>query len=204
MDWFDYWRVRVLPSLFGSAHRPLRRRWGRPERIIRATAVTIALLAVPLSVATATSTYDAIRETAAEMQANTFPAIAVLLEDAIPKSSSASGPGGVPLNEVPAMATWTTADGVTHEGLVSVDSSLAVGAEVPIWVTSDGKPTPPPKTADWAVMNAAVAGLSRLTWTGLAIVVGYRLAMWLADAVRRVLWGREWDRIEPIWSREHE
>lgn len=172
---------------------PVPRSGSRAERFAKAVAVAAALLAVPVAVAMGEMRYAAAMQDAAEKASATSETVAVLQEDA--------GSFGALFPEVPVLATWRGPDGSAHEGAVLAEPELTAGAEVPVWLDSDGELTAAPTTQGENLAASVTASLRDLLLMELAVLAGYWLLRRLIELARQASLGAEWGRIEPKWSR---
>jgi len=95
---------------------------------------------------------------------------------------------------------WTDPAGATHQARVPVPDSLAVGRQVPVWLTVEGQVAAAPTPAATSASNAGF--LAVLAWIGSAALIAGASAL----ARRRLdhsdlrRWGQDWLRVEPTWS----
>jgi hypothetical protein len=127
------------------------------------------------------------------------PVRAVLLAD-VPRAPSSAQPTASPLPRVP--VEWTAVDGTEETGELVLRAPMPAGAAVDAWVDREGRltATPPPRTAE-AIAFGVGAGLAAgaLAW-GL-LVLAWSGVCRLTAARNDAAWAREWERVEPMWSR---
>ncbi|NMH99307.1 hypothetical protein [Pseudonocardia acidicola] len=126
------------------------------------------------------------------------PVNAVLLT-ASPVLPASQGSPWLAPSRVP--ASWTGPDGKPHTGLVTVRGILKAGATVRSWVDRSGALAPAPSSAASAGISAVIVALGVLGagWTLLgSLWVGGRHLIAARNDAR---WTREWERVEPQWSR---
>lgn len=95
---------------------------------------------------------------------------------------------------------WTGPDGRDQEGRAVLESPVAAGNEVPIWVDRNDRPVPAPVTGTTAVV-AGIAAAGAVAASGWAVLYGAWAAVRRFTLARNArAWDEEWTRLEPRWS----
>lgn len=100
----------------------------------------------------------------------------------------------------PVRARWTPPGGTAVIGFVPVTGPRSAGDAVAVWVDRGGRVVAAPVTEATATVEAWSRGtaVALVGWGGLGLVwLGVRRATAARNAVR---WGRDWARVEPVWS----
>jgi hypothetical protein len=158
----------------------------------------VAVLGLGVALAVGLSEFAAGTERARVESATRVPADATLVADAPRATESFTG---VPLVQVPATVTVTAPDGEQKVGTAAVGVGTRAGATVPVWLTSDGEMTSAPGTPSGALAAGVGAGLAVLVADACVILAAWLTARRLALALNVRSWEREWERVEPMWSR---
>jgi hypothetical protein len=175
---------------------PLCRSWDRIEAVLLAVVAVAALATVPVAVWFGDTVYESGLHTVAQQVATRHQVAAVLLQDA---PYGIEGENGVATVSVP--GRWQLPDGTERVGEVSAKPGTPAGTAVQTWIDRSGSPTAAPMTGEQATWRAVSAGLATITGALLALTVAFRLVRWRLDRARWSWWDREWERIEPRWTR---
>ncbi|WP_344682668.1 Rv1733c family protein [Saccharopolyspora taberi] len=189
-----------LGHALGAAGNPLRRGADRLVAWLTVALVVAGLLAVPFAATWASMSYEwelavAAREAASRHEVQAVATGPVELREA------ASGPHSAQPEQIWALVSWQGRDGSPRSEPVEVGVNTVAGARVPLWVDDQDRVTGPPRTADQVVVSAwtnGVAGWLVLV-TGCAALIA--LVRWAAEAAASRNWEREWDVVEPTWTR---
>jgi hypothetical protein len=102
---------------------------------------------------------------------------------------------------VPVAAQWTGPRGEPHSGTVRAPAGLPAGAAVTVALDGSGAVVEPPPAVAGPTATGLVAGFGTLAacWGLLAVGGGIWRARLTARDQRAL--GREWARVEPVWSR---
>src|SRR5215467_5026358 len=135
-------RARRLACQLGLDANPLRRRTDKIATSLAALLLLVFLVGAPLLAAAAYGWAGRVgaAEQRAERSWREVPA--VLLKSVPAPNPFASGLFGY--TWVP--ARWVAPDGQARYGNIAVETGMAAGRSVPIWVDAAGRPTDPPLT----------------------------------------------------------
>ena len=158
----------------------------------------VAVLGLGVALVVGLSEFAAGMDRARVESATRTPAAATLVADAPRASESFTG---MPLVQVPATVTWTAPDGTRKVGTAVVGVGTRAGSTVPVWLTGDGEMTSAPATPSGAVGLGVGAGLAVLVMDACVIAAAWPAARRLTLALNVRAWEREWERVEPLWSR---
>jgi hypothetical protein len=163
----------------------------RKELALRLGAVVLALLLLPFALAFGSTTY-ANASARAESQAHSVrPVTATVVET----------PAGAPTTT--RIVRWQLPNGATRTTRITVDrGSTQPGDQVHIWLDAAGHPTDPPESEAGAVVLGAGAALLAWLLGVLVIATLHHLALRNLRRRQSAAWQREWELVEPIWSRE--
>ncbi|WKX69008.1 hypothetical protein [Streptomyces sp. XD-27] len=96
---------------------------------------------------------------------------------------------------------WTEKNGAVRTGVAEVPPGAEKGETVRVWVDRAGKVTDAPLPASSATATGWTAGAMTAA-AGVTAVWGTRAAVrWAFDRRRYAQWEKEWDVLEPVWSR---
>jgi hypothetical protein len=161
------------------------------ELVLRAAAAVLALLLLPFALALGSNTY-ANRSARALSQARSVqPVTATVVEL----------PAGAPTTT--RLVRWQLPGGAPRTARLTVDrGSTQPGDQVHIWLDAAGHPTDPPESEFGAVVLGTGAAL--LAWLLAVLLVAslHHLALLVLRRRRSAAWQREWELVEPTWSRE--
>lgn len=185
----------VLWSALYSGSNPLIRDSDRRLARCAATLLALALLAVPLVAVYGVTYHAGLVESSSEQLAARSKVTAVLLDeppaDTRPTAVSLRTP-----RRATATASWSTRDGVNHEGRIPVPSDAKAGDEVAIWIDSTGTRVNAPMTASQAVATAVLAAVT--VWLVVLATLGgiylYRRARLVR--ARYTEWEHEWRELD--------
>lgn len=183
-----------LGAAVARRHNPLWRRTDTLRSRLRVLLVLAVTATAALAALLAVGFYHQDRAAAQRQAAALHRTQAVALTDAD------QGHGGYGAG-FSAVLRWTDPSGATRQGRAAVDAATVTGAGVPVWLDSADRPTAPPTTAADSTSMAILLG-------GLVLVTGASLVLAGASLARSRLgradlrdWEREWNRIEPAWTR---
>jgi hypothetical protein len=193
-------RVMWMVRRMGRTDNPLRRVSDRVESWTTTIVLLAIVLAMPwAAIRAAEATYrEEIRTNAYERE-HRFAVQAVLLEDAAWHAGPAGG-GRPPPDAVPARGRWPTPKGVAVTGTVLAHLGQRAGSTVDVWVDEAGVLTGPPAQRSPATDAAMVALLTALAVCG-ALAGVLAAARRLLNRHRMRAWQREWQAVEPFWSK---
>jgi hypothetical protein len=96
---------------------------------------------------------------------------------------------------------WNDGDGSVHSGKAEVAKGSERGMTVRIWVGPEGVVTVEPMTSANVKATAWAAGLTAAA-TVAAVTLGVGVCVRaVLDRRRYAAWGKEWESLEPQWSR---
>jgi hypothetical protein len=177
----------------GFGVSPLRRSVDRVEAGVLIGTLLLGLLVVPVAAAVGTGAHEAAANQAAHQRSLLRVVPALTLEDAVAPI------GRRVMGQVPVRVSWAD-DTETEEAVVEVEPGTPAGTEVSVWVDSQGRESPRPRTASETVVTGvwtAVAGLL-VAWSVLALaLLGIRRAL---DHRRLQMWETEWRHVAPHWT----
>ncbi|WP_157573796.1 Rv1733c family protein [Nocardia jejuensis] len=171
---------------------PLMRVSDRFEVVVRALAVLLAAIAIPMAGAIGTVSYTGAVDRITAQDAGKSHITATVTADA--QRMLESDRMRVPPDRYQAPVEWVV-DGRTETAVVEVTGPQVPGAAVPLWIGKDGRPTAEPARPG----SAAAEGIG----TGIAILIecwcAAAAAVWITasvlDARRNAHWEREWKSI---------
>jgi hypothetical protein len=168
-------------------------------RALMVVAVLLLIGAPALGTAAGWYSYNHGRSVAAAQEVSLRPARAEVLTDA-PESAPWAEETSRPVT-LPVKARWTAPDGGDVKGTIRVPPGTVLGEHTEIWLDRQGKVAPAPLN-DRAIWNGAVtAGLFGLTLTASAGGVAAVAVRRTFNRRRAAEWEREWNQVEPEWSR---
>ncbi|MGV9670575.1 MULTISPECIES: Rv1733c family protein [unclassified Gordonia (in: high G+C Gram-positive bacteria)] len=169
---------RRFAAFYPWSTNPLMRRGDRHLARAGWSAVLVTVLAIPLCIWAATTTYDSVTARADRA----IPASATVL------SVVAADPTAI---DTSATVSWRNADG-THTAITSVPHGTAEGSSIDIWTTADGSQLQQHAGPLERILGAVWVGI--LSWAlvfaimiGAVALVRRRVARAHADQ-----WDREW------------
>lgn len=116
-------------------------------------------------------------------------------------ATAAEASGRVVDEKAWAPVRWTDGDGTAHTARTVVENGLERGMTARIWVGPEGTITAEPMTSANVNATAWAAGLAAAaTVAAVTLGVGVRVRAAL-DRRRYAAWGKEWESLEPQWSR---
>ncbi|MEU9503074.1 hypothetical protein [Streptomyces sp. NPDC048196] len=118
--------------------------------------------------------------------------VAVLVGNAMETVTTRTGDG----NRAKAEVRWTTPDGRTRTGWVSVIPHASAGMRVPLWTNARGDLVPQPPAPSSAMLQAGVAGVGAAVAVGGVVWAGTRLMRALLERRRLKQWALEWGRAD--------
>jgi len=183
-----------LARRLGLDGNPLRRRIDKIAACLAALLMAVFLTGAPmLSVAAARWAGHA--AATAQRAARSWHRVpAVLLRGApLPALGWAFGSSWVP-------ARWTAPDGQERAGRIPVNSRLAAGRTVRLWVDTAGSPTGPPLSHGAAVASEALAAAFASVALGAVLWWLAGAGRWVLDRRRLAAWEAAWAAIGPQWT----
>lgn len=180
----------------GGVHNPLERPSDRLERRLRLLLTVLLAVMLPAAAWLAGSTthrhYGQLRQA---QLAERHPVTAQLLSDA---QAGLDRPGG----DIGARAPvrWSGPGGA-RVAVAPVASGERKGATVTVWLDSRGRVTSPPVTRDVNTTVSVGAGLAAATAAALCLGGAWRGVRRSLDRRRLAGWDREWELVEPRWTR---
>ena len=180
----------------GASPMPTR----RTDRIEDATAwllVTLGLLATLGALFVGRAAHDAALGPARRVEP---PALRVVLLADVPQPATRPAPVPPPAR-VP--VAWTAPDGVEHTDELALRTALRAGAVVDAWIDDDGRLVAAPPAHDGeAVAFGLGAGLTAATLAWAVLHCVWTLVCRATAARVDAAWTREWELVEPVWSRQ--
>ena len=152
-----------------------------------------ALLVLLASLLVGIGSFGALTQRAAVEARDRTPTSAVVLED-VPLVPAAGALAVAPVR-------WTDPDGVERTGSAEVTAPLTAGDQVRIWVGTDHRPVRAPITRLAAGMAASTVTVLVLAVGVLLVLLFGRLAFARVGRMRGAEWEREWEEVEPTWTR---
>jgi hypothetical protein len=184
--------ARVIRGLWPSRN-PLRRATDKAETAIVAGLIAAFLLGAPAASMGAAHWAGAAGQRAE--QVTRYKVDAVLLHDTPGLYYTLYGPVAMP-----ALARWTAPDGSARVGLIKAASSARAGAKVAIWTNQSGKPVGPPPRRGRMSTEEALAAVSAVVLTGLALLVAGMVALGAVNRRRLAAWDTAWQVTGPKWT----
>lgn len=192
-------RHRVAWLTHALTDRQLRRRVDWLTALATVALSVLAVIAVPACVVIGKTLHDQQSQVAAREAVERYQTTAVLTST--PQTYMV---GDNPENQTAvtdAAVRWTDHHGQTHSAVIQVPEGSNQGSTTTVWVDPSGSLAPPPTTQAQVIASAALtAGLLLL-----AIEAGLLVAAvgvhGLAGAYARRAWAREWEVVEPRWTR---
>ncbi|MFC9995085.1 hypothetical protein [Nocardia sp. NPDC127526] len=177
------WRVRPWnPS-------PLMRVSDRFEIVLRALAVVVVIVAVPVAGAFGTVSYtNAADRIAVEDVGKTEISATVTGE---PRLLVDPGRSGVHQDRYEAAVEWNH-DGRSGTATVEIPGPQEVGSTVALWVGADGEPATEPAKPGAAAAEGIGTGLAILVESWCAAAASVWITGAVLDARRNARWDREW------------
>jgi hypothetical protein len=190
--------LRRIARRSGLDGNPLRRRSDRLEAwLVMVLLAGVVLGGPPLAWQVGEVAYDHAARASELDRRHRFPVGAVLVEDSVRRSGTATDRAQPQSTRV--RARWTGPDGTPGDGVVNAEVGAKAGSVVVIWTNEHGAVTQPP-VERYPSTDALVAGL--LTMFVLAaggrcllLVVRVRL-----NRRRMERWQTQWTLVEPVWS----
>ncbi|GGU50124.1 Rv1733c family protein [Lentzea flava] len=170
----------------------------RLEGAVLAAALAVALLAVPVAGAVGSELHARQQTQVSADQQTRQRAEAVLLENAPPVVRVDDR--GTVLETAPVRATWHGPDGQERQGEVQAHYGAIAGTTVPIWIDRHGGLTPPPLSAEGAVITAI--GVALLVWSAVtaAFALLYLVIRFVHTRLRARRWDLEWRQVSRDWT----
>jgi hypothetical protein len=183
-----------LGMALARRHNPLRRRTDVLRARLRIT-LTVALIAITALCAVLALGLYRSDHAAAERYAATLRRVqAVALTDA-DQQHPVSGASFT------AQVSWTDAVG-SRQARIPAHATTLKGDQVTLWLNAAGAPSSPPRPEAYSAGKAAMVGslcFVAATSCALAAAALRRRRLSQADLDR---WARDWEAIEPVWTRK--
>lgn len=184
--------------LYVRKANPLLRRPARAERLVGwALLVLVAMMAAGVPLATLRVYVDA-HSQAQRQRAASFPVAATIIgpQPGTEAGQSADGPSFGSMVRL----RWSW-HGRSHTGSETLYTNPAPGLVTRVWVDSAGRLTGPPwRSLDLVMVPAGVALAGALLTAVAAWAAAVSFQAWLLRRRAR-LWGEEWARVGPLWTR---
>jgi hypothetical protein len=178
---------------------PLRRWVDRVTAVIMLVLLAGVLAAVPVAAVAGTVLYEQSAKSAAAVASTRHPVEATVASD--PAVRVVGGDSQTQTTEVWADVRWVGADGLPRVAAAEVEQGSVVGSKVPLWVDVTEHVTTPPPTASQVMTTAVMSAVMiMLTLQGLCIGMIFSVRL-VAEAYARRAWQREWEIVEPRWTR---
>ncbi|MBB5156055.1 Rv1733c family protein [Saccharopolyspora phatthalungensis] len=190
------WLVHALRSTPNSLRRPA----DRVAAAIMAVLLAAALIGIPVAVWAGFAVHARESAEAAVAVTVTRSVAAVVVE---PPQTRFSGEN----REVQTVTWWSKVQWLGMDGLPRVDTarvppSTEVGGTVPLWVDSADRITEAPDS-DVEVLVGAVTSAVMVLIAWQAVCLGLLfLTRVTADSLATRAWHREWEIVEPKWTRQ--
>jgi hypothetical protein len=178
-----------------------RRPVDRIEDLVLWILIALGLLTAVLATTVAMRRYDeGMHQVNLQMRERT-PVQAVLLEPAPQMLVMDVGGQAVRLDPAPVPIRYVAPDGTERRATARVSGPRPAGDVVPVWVDRQGAMISAPVSGIDAVMSAAVGAIAVLA-VGAVVLVGIGAGVRIATHRFTMLrWAREWEQVEPQWSR---
>ncbi|MHA6758440.1 Rv1733c family protein [Streptacidiphilus sp. PAMC 29251] len=184
-----------LSAFLAHRHNPLWRRTDTLRGRLRALVLLGLAVAAGLSALGALGLYQHDRGHAQRYAARLHQVPAVALTAANQRSVGV-GAGFT------ALVRWTDASGRTHQAQASVDpGTTAAGDRVTVWLDHAQRVSAPPTTAADSTGRAILLGGLLLAGSGSLVLTAGTLARAQLNRTDLRNWDRDWQHIEPTWSR---
>jgi hypothetical protein len=131
-------------------------------------------------------------QAAAQERART--AVSAVVEQDVPVIPEAGSKALAPVR-------WTGPDGVERTGTAAVVAPQAAGDRVRVWVGADHRPVAAPLTGFEVGVVAGTAAATVFVVGELLVLFLGRLAFAGVARVRAAEWEREWEDVEPRWTK---
>jgi hypothetical protein len=191
------WHGRVLRGVRPDRN-PLRRTVDRVETYLLAALFVVTAAGAPFAAQLASHiAYESALRTQQAQVASTHQVRAKLTQDA------STGVNGYTVTEqVPVPATWTSAAGVRHSGLVLAPAGSLKGTPVTVWTNPAGALTSPP------LLPSQVSGEGELAAIGAVVTVcvlglcGAGVICHTVNKRRLSAWDADWAVTSGTWNRQ--
>jgi hypothetical protein len=188
------WLCRAIRGLWPDRN-PLRRRTDRLEVYLLGGLLVAATAGGPFAVRAATRDAYVTAQRARQEQLATVHQVPATL------SVPASAPNGYAVgSSVLAQASWTSANGTRHSGLVPVIPGSPRGTSVSVWTDASGNLSSPPLTISEVTGQADAAEAATI----IVIVVGYGAGAvairQLTNRRRMAAWDEDWLITAQSWN----
>lgn len=177
------WRLRPWSS------SPLLRVSDRLEVLVRAFAVLLVVVSVPVCGAIGTVTYTGAAARIAAADVGKDNVSAVLTADTV--RMPAADRYGAHQDRYEAAVKWTH-DGGEGTATVEVTGPQSAGAQVMVWIGADGKPTAAPAKPGTAAAEGIGTGLAILVESWFAAAAAVWITSTVVESRRNSRWDREW------------
>lgn len=175
---------------------PLLRRTDRQRGRLRVLLVLGLVAAVALAALVGVFSYRSERLAARHEAVGLRQVQAVELSDAVPSAPGIS-PGYT------ARVRWSdpTGAGTVRQAVAAVPATGTVGSRVPVWVDAAGQVRSAPAPAGVSAADSVFFGSVALVVLAPSAVIAWYLADGRLDRIDQRNWEREWQQVEPEWTR---
>jgi hypothetical protein len=104
--------------------------------------------------------------------------------------------------DVPVQATWTSATGVKHTGLIMALGGTPKGTAVALWTDAQGNLTTPPLQTSQIAGQADVAGLGAIVGIGVLFLCETAMVRYVMNRRRMAAWEADWVVTARVWNRQ--
>lgn len=190
--------MNATVKLWRWRRNPVRRRSDIAEALVGLAAGVVMVVGAPVAgIAAADSTAQSL----AQQNDARHRVPAVLVHNA-PSTAEARSEGVNP-DQVRTVVRWTTPQGDVRTGSVAVSPGTKAGTSTPVWLDGRGALTEPPLSPGQTTLQTDIMGGGAAAGFCVLVLVGHRLVVLELDRRRSQEWQREWERVEPQWTRGH-
>ncbi len=194
------WEFARLAHVLGPTRNPLRRPIDRLGAFLTVALMIFALLSVPAAPAVGIAVYSAKSQESAMVLASRHAVPATLADTPQPQVGNSDSQQQTV--EFWATATWTGAAGQPEQARVRVNPASKPGAPITLWVDSAERVGSAPPTQGQMLATAVVAGLAMVVAAQIACLLLIVVVHLIASAVATAQWRRDWEIVEPKWTRD--
>ncbi len=188
------WLCRAIRGLWPDRN-PLRRWTDRLEVYLLGGLLVAAIAGAPFAVRTATHEAYVTALHARQVQLATVHQAPATL------TTAAGAPNGYSVGtSVLAQASWTSANGMHHSGLVPVMPGSPRGTAVSVWTDASGNLTSPPLTIAEVAGQADAARAATIIVIVVAYGVGAAATRQLINRRRMAAWDEDWLVTARSWN----
>ncbi|GAA0528253.1 hypothetical protein GCM10011581_31690 [Saccharopolyspora subtropica] len=192
--------ARWLVHALGLRPNPLRRRLDRVVAAAVLGMLVVAVSVVPMvALSWGTAAYEADRHAAERAAATRYRVDAVVIEEPTTVVLAVNPEVSSTTHRAPVQ--WTGTDGAPRAANVEVPPGTTVGSRIPLWIDDADRVTTAP-LSEGQVRTSAVALAFGVFLTGEALcAAGIAGVLAAANARADRAWHREWEIVEPKWTR---